>query len=211
MPYIDITGQKFNRLVAQEYVGKNKYGRALWKCQCDCGNITVVDITTLKTGKAKSCGCYRQEKLTQNGDKHKTHGMSKTRLYRIWAGMIQRCRSDKYYKLISVCEEWKKFEPFYEWSMANGYKSTLSIDRIDNSGDYEPSNCRWVTFKAQQNNTSRNHYITYCGKTKSMKAWLDILGVKDKESFRYWRKKGLSDVEIIEHFAKKRGIVNGCN
>lgn len=114
------------------------------------------------------------------------HGMSHSRLYQIWNGMTQRCSnpktiSYKYYggKGITVCDEWKScFKTFCEWAMANGYADNLTIDRIDRNGNYEPSNCRWASYKVQQNNTSYNRLLTYCGETHNITQWAEITGIQ---------------------------------
>lgn len=86
--------------------------------------------------------------------------------------MKGRCKRKPQYESISVCDEWEhNFQAFYDWSMSNGYKDDLTIDRINNCGNYEPSNCRWVTMKTQANNTRRNHLITAFGKTQTLQQW----------------------------------------
>lgn len=117
-------------------------------------------------------------------DTHGTHQMKGTRLYRIWHGMKGRCKYEystcKNYegRGITVCDEWKNsFEEFRDWSLSNGYDETLSIDRKDNDGDYEPSNCRWSTQIEQANNTSYNHSITINGITKNMSQWAKEHGI----------------------------------
>ena len=109
------------------------------------------------------------------------HGMTKTRLYTIWRTMKQRCynpknTSYKNYgkKGVDVCEEWQNsFLTFKEWAMANGYKDTLTIDRIDSKKGYCPENCRWATYKEQNNNTSKNVYLSFNGETHTVKQWAD--------------------------------------
>lgn len=115
---------------------------------------------------------------------HPVHGMYRTRIYRIWKGIKRRCLNpnNEYYKDyggrgISVCKEWEDFKNFYNWAMNSGYSDTLTIDRINNDGNYDPDNCRWVTQKVQNNNTRKNHYLTYKGKTKSMAEWSEITGI----------------------------------
>ena len=101
--------------------------------------------------------------------------------------MKQRCfyKKHKHYdryggRGITICPEWKdNFEAFYEWAMNCGYSNELSIDRIDNDGNYEPSNCRWVSAKVQNNNTQRNHYLTYNGETHTAKEWSEITGISN--------------------------------
>ena len=115
------------------------------------------------------------------------HGMYKTRIYRTYVHMKERCTKSGlkkgylyYEKGIRVCEEWlgnNGFENFYAWAMANGYDDTLTLDRIDSNKDYCPENCRWVDYKVQNNNTSRNRYLTYCGETHTMAEWSDITGI----------------------------------
>ena len=150
--------------------------------------------------------------MSNIGDLTRTHGMSQSKLYKRWRGMIDRCNNPKtvnykYYgkKGVTVCKEWLTFEPFYEWAVANGYREGLTIDRIDINGNYEPSNCRWATRKEQNNNASFNHPMTYKGVIKNQGQWAEMLGVAS-ESLRYWRKRGWSDEEIIDYFIKKKGV-----
>lgn len=116
-----------------------------------------------------------------------THHMSGTRIYKIWMSMRHRCQipSDaNYYKYgargIQVCDEWRDFSVFYNWAMNHGYSDNLSIDRIDNDGNYCPENCRWVTRQVQANNTRRNKLITYNGKTQSLPDWCRELNLNYK-------------------------------
>lgn len=171
----DLTGQRFGRLTVIEYAGKrvspNGTTSTMWKCKCDCGNIKDVRQGNLRNGTTQSCGCWHKEQV---GEIHKTHGLSheNKRLYRVWKNMRRRCScpQDKSYERyggrgISVCEEWQNsFEAFYKWSIANGYKediaesgkNRLSIDRINNDGNYEPDNCRWVDDYIQSSNKRTN-------------------------------------------------------
>jgi hypothetical protein len=177
---IDFTGKRFGKLVAIKQVGKNKSGYQLWLCKCDCGGESVVNYHNLKNNHTQSCGCLRRERTIEANT---IHGLRKTRLYRIWHHMRERCyypKEKRYAQYggrgIIVCDEWKNdFQAFYAWAIANGYKEDLSIDRIDVNGNYEPSNCRWVSQKKQCNNTRRNHLITYKGKTQSLAEWCDEL------------------------------------
>jgi hypothetical protein len=111
--------------------------------------------------------------------------MSNSRIYGIWEKMLQRCyneNSHAYFRYggrgISVCKEWHKFEPFFDWATQNGYKKCLSIDRKDNDGNYEPSNCRWATPQQQANNTRKNRLITFEGRTQTMIQWAREKGIK---------------------------------
>ena len=114
------------------------------------------------------------------------HNMSHSRLYRIRNAMQQRCEnpkaiSYKHYgaRGITLCEEWRQsFQAFYDWAMSHGYADNLTIERIDNDGNYCPENCRWATPKEQANNTTQNHFITYNGKTQTMAQWAEETGIK---------------------------------
>ena len=132
-----------------------------------------------------------------------TRGISKTRVYGIWEHIIQRCENpnDINYKNyggrgISVCNEWKKSENFIDWAMNNGYAEHLSIDRIDNNGNYCPENCRWADISTQRNNTSRNHWIVVRGERLTLKQASEKFGIN------YWTlktriRRGLSPDEAI--------------
>lgn len=157
----DISGQRFGRLVATEFVSvKNE--RAYWLCQCDCGNKITTAISRLRNGITQSCGCKRADILANN-KLSKTHGHASNGTqsveYGIWCGMIHRCHSPttkaaKWYRDrgIKVCDRWRNsFEAFLE-DMGSRPSRGLSIDRINNDGNYEPGNCRWATPKQQANN-----------------------------------------------------------
>ena len=167
--------QRFGRLITQKYLGHCK-----WECQCDCGNATIVRADHLRSGCSRSCGCLRRE---DQSIRAKTHGQRKTRLYKIWQGMWFRCENPnaKCYQNyggrgIRVCDEWHRFEPFFDWAMVNGYQENLTIDRINNDGDYEPSNCRWADTFIQSNNKRSTRYLTFNGQRKSVGEWSLITG-----------------------------------
>ena len=178
----DLTNKRFGRLTVLNY-DCHRNGKVIWKCRCDCGNIAYVCNGNLVNHKTESCGCLRKEKLV---NRSVTHHLTNTRIYKIWIDIKKRCYNNKYTRYIdyggrgiSVCDEWKNdFQNFYDWAMQNGYSDELSIDRINNDGNYEPNNCRWTDKKTQNNNTRRNHYITYNGKTLTMSQWAELLNIE---------------------------------
>lgn len=161
MPAKDLTGREFGRLKVIERQGSNKKRHALWLCACQCGNSKVISSQDLLSGNTNSCGCFRKEK---NRDLNQTHKMTGTRLYVIWKGMKERCyrhTSPKYKDYggrgIAICDEWKNdFQAFHDWAISHGYAENLTIDRINNDGGYEPSNCRWATIAEQNKNKRKN-------------------------------------------------------
>ena len=182
----DLTGQRFGKLTVIKYAGQAKDNHALWLCQCDCGSEPfAVPSNNLKRSHTTSCGCVRDQILREFAPKNGTHYKRYTRLYNIWANIKRRCDDQNYPRFkdyggrgITVCDEWKdNFEVFYEWAMSNGYQENLSIDRKNNNGNYEPSNCRWATDVEQANNKRNNHYLTYGKETHTMTEWSRITGI----------------------------------
>jgi len=174
---IDVTGQKFGRLTVIEFAGLDKNRASTWKCRCDCGTERVFRGDRLRYGKTSSCGCLKKELDAQWGRDNTKHGMCYSRIYHTWQAMRTRCkwtgsardRINYYGRGIRVCDDWNSsFESFRDWSLSNGYQDDLSIDRINNDGNYEPSNCRWATCKEQQSNTSYNRMVTLDGQTMTI-------------------------------------------
>ena len=184
--FIDRTGERHGRLLVIErgpdHITAGGQKHTTWKCLCDCGNTVVVPAQSLSLGRVKSCGCLQKERTSEASTKH---GDSKTgskynRLYHIWKGMRARCASNRAEnnpryagRGIAVCDEWQDYLSFKEWALTNGYDDSLSIDRIDVDGDYEPSNCRWATMTQQQRNRSNNRYINVDGETVKVVEYAD--------------------------------------
>lgn len=175
MRCIDMVGQRFGKLIVVSRAENDKKGQARWLCQCDCGGSTITTRYNLITGQTKSCGCILRSPRTTELDR---------RLSGVHSNMKARCSNPnnphyKYYggRGITVCEEWQHVDKFREWAYNNGYKPGLTIDRIDVNGNYEPSNCRWVTMQEQQFNKTDSHLITYKGETKCLAEWENQLGI----------------------------------
>lgn len=188
---IDLTGQRFGRLVVLGREKTLKRGISRWLCQCDCGEQTVTTTGALRSGLTRSCGCLHREAARDQGAKSATHGLTETRLYRVWGNMKTRCynkRNRNYARWgargITVCDEWRSdFQAFYDWAMANGYEDGLTIDRIDNDKGYTPDNCRWATPEQQANNTRRVRLIEFRGESHSLHEWSRILGIRAETLF----------------------------
>lgn len=197
----DLKGQKFGRLtVLDRDLSKTKHD-AWWFCQCDCGKIISTMGARLKNNSCKSCGCLQKELISC---RQKTHGETKTRLYNLWQKMKYRCynKKSKDYKNyggrgITICDEWKNdFVNFKNWAISNGYNENLTIDRIDNNGNYEPNNCRWVTIKEQSRNTRVNRNYEYKGKMICTQELAEIAGISGA-TLRYRLNAGYSLEEAM--------------
>ena len=185
--FIDISGQRFGRLVALERVGRtlapNGTRQSMWKCRCDCGNETVVKYIALTSGNTRSCGCWEEENRHTNMQKsieqrRKSASISfmgnleAHPLYRTWKSMLMRCNNPnvkgyKHYggRGIKVCDRWSGHLGFENFVNDMGERPTPehTLDRVDYNGDYEPSNCRWATHEAQCNNKRNNSYVVLNG------------------------------------------------
>ena len=152
-PSVDLTGQRFGELVVIGFAGRQRSNQT-WRCKCACGSETVKLGYNLKNGHTASCGC-RAMRWRKSGDMNRSHGMRRTRTYRIWTGMVSRCTNPNHQAYsfyggrgITVCERWLKFENFH--SDMGEAPPDRSIDRINNDGGYEPGNCRWATSTEQR-------------------------------------------------------------
>lgn len=180
-PKIDLAGQRFRRLLVISEAGRNQYKAVLWLCRCDCGNESTTTTYLLRSGKATSCGCWKRE---VPGTWSLKHGQSKTRLYKTWRSMVRRVTEPTYPDYphyggrgISVCDQWRvSFEAFAR-DMGPTYSEGLTLDRIDNDGNYEPGNCRWATAIEQARNKRTNRLLTFNGKTMPVSAWAEHTGI----------------------------------
>ena len=196
-----MTGQKFGKLTAIKRAGRNKSGKIIWQCHCDCGNKELLIPTgNLRSGNSTQCWRCKSDEMI-------IHHCNNKRILAIWNGMRGRCynpNDDAYGDYggrgIKICDEWlDDIRNFEEWSMKNGYSDELTIDRINNNGNYEPSNCRWTTMTVQARNRRGNVMLTYKGETKTVYEWEKELGVS-RQTIQNRIARGITDEEEI--FAK---------
>lgn len=178
--FVDLTGMKFNRWTALYRVA-NRGTELAWKCRCDCGKEKDVRQTGLRTGTSKSCGCWNRERLCMP----RTHGWSGTSEYTTWNQMKERCLNPKvkaYSRYggrgISVCDRWREFSNFLE--DMGPHPEGLTLERIDNDGNYEPRNCRWATRKEQNRNRKSSRKIAGFGRVKLLCEWADELNLSSQ-------------------------------
>lgn len=188
-------GKRFGRLTiikeVEPHINPKGEKVRMVLCKCDCGNETTIQLSRFTNGITSSCGCLRLERVKSLNKRYekitgkklpKDFSFRKSRIYGIWTDMIHRCTNPKeknyYGKGITVCEEWRSdFFNFYFWAIENGYTDKLTIDRIDSNRNYEPSNCRWATYKQQNNNNCMNRKVTYNGTTYTIGEWSEITGI----------------------------------
>lgn len=176
--FIDLTGQKFGRLLVLKKKKKRQSLHIVWLCKCKCGTKVSVLGYSLKNGKTKSCGCYNLEMV-------RTHMMSGTYLYKIWIDIKDRCnnKNNTSYKNygsrgIKICKEWNKdFMKFREWCLNNGFDKSLELDRRNNDKGYSPDNCRWITKKQNNRNKRTNVFIIYKGKRRTLIEVSELTGI----------------------------------
>ena len=172
--YLDLTGQQFGLLTVLHLAEKRR-GKIYWECLCKCGKTHFASTGKLRGG-LRTCGC-------QKGGYR--HGMHKTRVYSAWRAMLQRCRNPKEFNYhnyggrgIKVCQRWYVFENFYE-DMGDP-PPRYSIERIDNNGNYEPKNCKWIPLRLQHRNKRSNRIITLDGLSLTIAEWAERTGVRQK-------------------------------
>lgn len=181
-------GEKYGRLTVVDIIPSvNARKGYSWKCRCECGKETAVSPYKLITGKTKSCGCGKRDRVkTDPLFDRTTHGGRHERLYHIWHGMKQRCErkgNNDYHNYggrgISVCKEWRNdYSAFKEWALSNGYTDELTIERKNVDGNYCPENCAWISSKAQARNRRTSHWVEYNGERHIVTEWAEIYGVE---------------------------------
>lgn len=204
---IDLTGKRFGRLTVKGVSHRNEKHVYYWDCICDCGNRTVVTGNNLKSGNVRSCGCLGRECKPPIQIKHGNlkYGEKREKLYNIWVAMKQRCYNPNdanYHRYggrgITVCDEWRNdYSVFKEWCLTNGYKEKLDLDRRDNDGNYEPSNCRFVSHKENLCNTHRKLHDVINGED------ITLVAAAEKYGFTYQclytrYKRGKRGEELVE-------------
>ena len=175
----NLSGKRFGRLTVLKISGNDKSGGLRYSCICDCGNLHVANARNLRKGEVRSCGCLVGE------SRFSKHNGSYDRLYHIWIGIKSRCFSPntcnyRHYggRGITMCEEWRTdYTIFRDWALAHGYDDNLTIERVNNNGNYCPENCIWTSQFRQNNNSRFNHMIEFNGKIQSMADWARELGI----------------------------------
>lgn len=177
---VDLTGKTFNSLTVLSFAERRPGRKRYWNCRCVCGRVLAAYQYNLTSLRQKSCGC---EKIAAVARLKFSHGMCKTSVYRRWAAMVERCQAPSSTSFqnyggrgIKVCEQWLKFENFIR-DMGHPPTPAHTLERIDNNGNYEPSNCRWATRKDNNRNRRANRYLTLRGETRSMAEWCERLGL----------------------------------
>lgn len=196
---IILDGKRFGKLVVIHRSGTSNSGDPLWLCKCDCGAVKTIAGPSLRRKLTTSCGCSQKDSLIKRATKH---GLSNTRIYRVWESMIERCHNPKSsnYKNyggrgIKVCKRWKKFENFYADMGEPLYG--LQLERRNNSNGYSPANCCWASRKEQNRNKRTNRFITVNGETKTVREWSEITGLP--ETTLGWRaRKGWPEYVILK-------------
>jgi hypothetical protein len=186
----DLTGVRYGRLVGIRRCGSDSRGRAIWLWHCDCGNEKAIQAYVVKNGSSKSCGC-----LLKEANRNLKHGGYGTRLYRTWCSMRERCNSKTLFAYrwygaigISICEEWDDFAKFREWANSSGYDDTMTIERIDGSGNYCPENCKWIPLKEQGRNKKNVVHFTINGVTKPLIEWAEQYGVRPRLAYQRYKR-----------------------
>lgn len=206
----DLSGLRFGRLAVTIFVGTKRTGPqsvvSRWLCRCDCGSDVEVSGSQLTCGKTRSCGCLSRELVAARST---THGRARSRTYKTWQGMLNRCTNPSYtgYKNyggrgIKVCPRWDSFENFL-FDMGD-QPDDKTIERDDNDGDYTPENCRWATMKEQAQNRRTTIIIEFNGEKRSVKGWAEHLGIPTSTL-----RSRLKTMSVEEAFSASRERAHG--
>lgn len=186
----DLTGRKFGRLTVLSCAGRKKGSYYKWNCRCECGNEKVIFGHSMVRGFTVACGCLGKQAL---GNATRTHGMTRTKIYQAWKSMIQRCcnRNSTAYPLyggrgIKVCDRWRRSFECFAMDMGE-LPEGMTLERMDNNGNYEPKNCCWATRKEQANNRRGAKKIDYCGISLSVPEWARLFSVRASRVYRRLR------------------------
>lgn len=201
MQRINLVGKTFGRLVVEEFAGVEK-GSCCFVCRCQCGVRKVIKGEYLRNGNTTSCGCRRRENAREVGRKTCTHGKHQSRVYRCWRNIIDRCTNERLKSYpsyggrgISVCKRWLEFANFY--SDMGDPPPDASIDRIDNDGDYTPTNCRWATRGQQARNRRNTLMVEWKGEQRLLVEICDELGINYYTAYARLTKYKLPIEEVL--------------
>jgi hypothetical protein len=216
MSRVNLIGLRFGKLEVIAFVEMRGNYRSYWKCQCDCGERTVVRCDSLRSGQSRSCGCLQKAQVAERSFKHgAARNGQEAPEYKVWAGMISRCTNPNAHAFmeyggrgIAVCDRWlHSFEAFLADMGQRPPRTTL--DRIDNDRGYEPGNCRWATPEEQQSNRRNNRVLTLNGVTRSLAEWSRVTGIGE---MALWcrLKRGWNEEMVLTTPLHKRMLVRCC-
>jgi hypothetical protein len=174
-----LVGSQFGKLtvIESDLIVEDGSQRVLAsRCRCECGNILIMRNYVLRRTGTRSCGCTRKHGAARRGEQ-------RSRTYSLWQNMLTRCKRDPRYSHVLVCDAWRNSYKNFLADMGE-CPDGLSLDRVDNSGNYEPANCRWTDAKTQNNNRRNNHRITFNGETRTVKEWMELNGLDYSTFYR---------------------------